>query len=129
MTPRPDPASLCPAVPHLPQGEEGPVFGAPWEARAFAMVVSLHRAGHFTWPEWVQVFSAELSASEHAAHAMAGDTDDYYTCWLAALEKMLALKGIADPAGVEAAVVETVRTWPHPAHIAMREPVGISPAA
>jgi hypothetical protein len=32
----------------------GPVFSAPWEAQAFAMVLALHERGLFTWPEWAR---------------------------------------------------------------------------
>ena len=40
------------AVPTIPCDAEGPVFGAPWEAQAFAMALALHERGVFTWPEW-----------------------------------------------------------------------------
>jgi hypothetical protein len=43
--------------PALPQDEDGPVFNQPWEAKAFALAVRLSEAGHFTWPEWVRIFS------------------------------------------------------------------------
>lgn len=83
----PDDAALA-EVPALPRDEEGPVFKEPWEAQAFAMTVKLHQAGAFTWPEWVEALSAEVAA--------AGETDTpYYTLWLAALEKLVAAKGLA----------------------------------
>ena len=31
-------------------------FAEPWEAKAFAIVVKLAEAGHFTWREWVECF-------------------------------------------------------------------------
>jgi len=37
---------------------EGPAFREPWEARAFAMVIKLHEAGLFTWPEWAETLGA-----------------------------------------------------------------------
>ena len=43
----------APDLPALPRDEAGaPVFQAPWEAQAFAMVVRLREAGHLTWAEW-----------------------------------------------------------------------------
>jgi nitrile hydratase accessory protein len=81
---RPDPTAL----PAIPRDEDGPVFRAPWEAQAFAMVVLLHERGHFTWSDW----SARL-ADEIAAARARGERDDgrrYYHHWLAALEKLLA---------------------------------------
>ena len=84
----PEAADLA-EVPALPRDEEGPVFSEPWEAQAFAMTVKLHQAGIFTWPEWVEALSAEIAA--------AGDDPGvaYYALWLAALEKLVAAKGVA----------------------------------
>ena len=80
------------ALPAIPRDEGGPVFRAPWEAQAFAMTVLLHERGQVTWPEW----SARLAA-EIAAAAARGEDDDgrrYYRHWLAALEQLLADKGL-----------------------------------
>ena len=38
--------------PHASRPPEPPVFAAPWEAQTFALVVSLHDAGLFTWSDW-----------------------------------------------------------------------------
>ncbi len=76
----------------IPRDSEGPVFRAPWEAQAFAMAVKLHEAGHFTWKEW-----AARLAEEIAAAAKRGEEDDgsrYYHYWLAALERIVAEKGL-----------------------------------
>ena len=76
----------------IPRDPEGPVFRAPWEAQAFAMAVKLHQAGHFTWKEW-----AARLAEEIAAAAKRGEDDDgsrYYHHWLAALERIVAEKGL-----------------------------------
>ena len=43
-----DPRAVLPGQPH---DEGGPVFREPWEAQAFAMTLSLHERGLFTWPE------------------------------------------------------------------------------
>lgn len=79
----------------VPRDSDGPVFRAPWEAQAFAMAVRLHEAGHFTWKEW-----AAYLADEIAAAAKRGEEDDgsrYYHHWLAALERMVAEKGLVSP--------------------------------
>lgn len=76
----------------IPRDAEGPVFSAPWEAQAFAMAVKLHEAGHFTWKDW-----AARLADEIAAAAKRGEHDDgsrYYHYWLAALERIVAEKGL-----------------------------------
>jgi nitrile hydratase accessory protein len=80
------------ALPRIPRDADGPVFREPWEAQAFAMAVRLHEAGHFTWREWADRLAAEIKAV-----ADRGETDDgsrYYYHWLAALEKVVADKGL-----------------------------------
>jgi len=77
--------------PGLPVDSDGPVFAEPWQAQAFAMVVALHERGLFSWDEWAHTLSAELKAPDAAA-----DGSDYYDCWLKALERMLAAKGVAE---------------------------------
>jgi nitrile hydratase accessory protein len=81
-----------PDMPPIPQDGDGPVFREPWEAQAFAMVLDLYDKGHFTWFEWVQRLSAEIAAAKERGEADFGDT--YYRHWLAALEKLLAAKGL-----------------------------------
>jgi len=78
------------ALPTLPRDEEGPVFKAPWEAQAFAMTLSLHTRGVFTWREWADTLAAELAAA--AARGEPDDGSHYYQQWLAALEKLVAMK-------------------------------------
>jgi nitrile hydratase accessory protein len=78
------------ALPALPRDSEGPVFKAPWEAQAFAMTVSLHARGVFTWREWADALARELAAP--AARGEPDDGSHYYEHWLAALEKLVAGK-------------------------------------
>ena len=49
------------AVPSIPRDSEGPVFREPWEAQAFAMALTLHARGLFTWPEWSAALAAEIA--------------------------------------------------------------------
>lgn len=80
-------------LPTGPDAGGGPVFAEPWEAQAFAMVLSLHEQGLFTWPEWAQMLAATIEASHAQGDPDLGDT--YYRHWLAALEAMLVAKGVA----------------------------------
>jgi nitrile hydratase accessory protein len=82
------------AVPGLPQGEDGPVFREPWEAQAFAMAVSLHQKGLFTWPEWAATLAGEIKRAQAEGDRDTGET--YYRHWLNALERLVAEKGVAD---------------------------------
>jgi nitrile hydratase accessory protein len=88
-----------PDVPGLPRDSEGPVFREPWEAQAFAMAVMLHERGHFTWVEWSERLAAEIAAAR--ARGEPDDGTRYYHFWLAALEKLVADKGLVAPAELE----------------------------
>jgi nitrile hydratase accessory protein len=101
-------------IPGIPRGPDGPVFGAPWQAQAFAMAVALHQRGFFTWPEWAATLAEEIKLAQNAGDPDIGDT--YYHHWLAALERLVAEKGIADPgttARYRAAWERAARRAPH----------------
>ncbi|MEA2316137.1 MAG: hypothetical protein QOD44_326 [Solirubrobacteraceae bacterium] len=87
------------AVPGIPRDAEGPVFREPWEAQAFAMAVALHDRGVFTWPEWSAALGEEIARAQAAGDPALGDT--YYAHWVAALERLLAERGVADEATLE----------------------------
>ena len=93
------------ALPRIPRDDGGPVFGEPWQAQAFAVAVKLSEAGHFTWKEWAAALAEELKAA-----ADRGEPDDgsrYYEHWLSALERLVAAKGLAEPA----ALLERTDAW------------------
>lgn len=78
-------------VPGLPRDEEGVVFAAPWEAKAFALIVHLHQRGHFEWPAWVQALSAEIARDGSREQAT-----PYYLLWLTAAENLVTARGLLD---------------------------------
>jgi nitrile hydratase accessory protein len=84
------------AMPGLPRDEGGPVFREPWEAQAFALAVSLNERGVFTWSEWGATLGEEIKRAQAAGDPDLGNT--YYRHWLAALERILAAKGVASEA-------------------------------
>lgn len=98
-------AAAAPVAP-IPRGEDGaPVFGAPWEAQAFAMTLALHERRLFSWKEWAAALAEEIKRAQAA-----GDPDDgstYYRHWLAALERLVAAKGVAS----EAVLAERRDAW------------------
>lgn len=93
----------------LPRDAEGPVFSAPWEAQAFALVVHLFEQGHYTWPEWVKYLSAEIAAAKTSPDR----PQAYYEQWLAAAEKLIAAKGLATPAELAARKRELRAPYEH----------------
>ncbi len=68
-----------------PQDADGPVFGEPWEAQAFAMAVKLNEAGVFAWREWAEILGRELASHPERT---------YYENWLTALEAAVEAKGL-----------------------------------
>jgi nitrile hydratase accessory protein len=94
-----DPRSAMKAaisVPGVPRDADGPVFREPWEAQAFAMTLALYERGLFTWPEWAATLADEIKKAQAAGDPDTGET--YYQHWLNALERMVAHKGVTDPA-------------------------------
>jgi len=94
-------------LPELPRDATGePVFAEPWQAKAFALTVALHDHGAFGWDAWSAALGAEI----------ARDGADYWQSWLRALEAVLADRGIADRALMQAmadAWVAAAAATPH----------------
>src|SRR5207248_8771764 len=92
----------------------GPGFQGAGGAQAFAMTVSLHGRGAFTWREWADALAAELAGA-----SAGGEPDDgtrYYEHWLAALEKLVAGKKLILGNELERRVDEwdaAARSTPH----------------
>ena len=80
-------SEACPVTPDLavlpgiPRDAEGAVFAAPWEAKAFALVVQLHQKGCFEWTEWAHYLAQEIAADGTR-------NTPYYLLWLSAAEKL-----------------------------------------
>ena len=83
-------------APGMPHDDNGPVFREPWEAQAFAIKQALEERGVFTAEEWSAALGAEIKRARAAGDPDTGET--YYRHWLAALESLLAAKGVADRA-------------------------------
>ncbi|MHA7773626.1 nitrile hydratase accessory protein [Roseibium sp. M-1] len=100
-------------TPRLPLDQDGgPVFGAPWEARVFAMTLQAHEAGVFSWSEWAETLGAELAKDGDGS----GVSEGYYDHWLAAFEKLLTQKGVAgsrELAGLKTAWDAAAKATPH----------------
>ena len=83
-----------PAAPPRVNGEL--TFEAPWQGRAFGLVMSLAERGVLDYEE----FRAELIAAVAAAdcRSLAGEASfSYYDCWLEALERVLTGRGLVGP--------------------------------
>ena len=69
-----------PDLPALLRDKDGPVFREPWEAQVFAMIVSLHERGTFTWAEWTQALGKQLKSATE---------ENYYESCLKTLENLV----------------------------------------
>jgi len=84
-----------------------PAFAEPWQAEAFSLTLSLHQRGVFTWTEWAETLGREIAAAPE---------EHYYLRWLAALERIVAEKGLASAAELESrrdAWDRAARATPH----------------
>jgi nitrile hydratase accessory protein len=82
------------ASPAIPRDDGGPVFREPWEARAFGLAVALQERGLVTPAEWADTLGAVIAETQD------DDGSRYYECWLAALERIAAEKGLVPGHGV-----------------------------
>ncbi len=110
----------------LPRDAAEPVFPEPWQAHAFAVVMSLYQDGHYTWAEWDDYLGYHIQAPGHFGGTAAGDADGaengeteadlsranynpflaacerdgarFYHLWLAAAEHLLDAKGLVTKA-------------------------------
>lgn len=109
-------------LPGMPTDGAEPVFREPWEAHAFALAVSLHQRGLFTWPEWAEALAQQIGAAQAAGDADLGDT--YYRHWLATLETLVTRKGassIDELARYQQAWDRAADRTPHGQAIELRE--------
>lgn len=89
------------ALPGLPRDRDGPVFAEPWQAQAFAMTLTLHQRGVFTWSEWAAALAAQITRAQADGDPDTGDT--YYLHWLATLERIVADKGVTTNSALDRA--------------------------
>ncbi len=96
--------TTCPpatsAVPEMegelayPRSNGEPVFDAPWQSRAFGMVVDLHKAGQFPWDDFKGRLIAEVRAGRPADAP--ADAPEYYYQWVAAFTRLVVETGLLD---------------------------------
>jgi len=110
------------SLPGLPRDRDGPVFGTPWQAQAFALTLSLHEKGVFSWPEWAAALSSQIKSAQASGDPDTGET--YYQHWLNALERLVIAKEIATGdslRALEQAWDVAARSTPHGQPITLRK--------
>lgn len=68
------------------------VFEEPWQGRVFGMAAALSAAGVFQWDAFRERLVAHIATAEARPEPF-----EYYPCWLAAFEDVLAEAGIVMP--------------------------------
>ncbi len=99
------------------------MFAEPWQAQAFALAVNLSEQGHFTWKEWTDALADRLR--DAAARGEPDDGSRYYHHWVAALERLVAAKGLTDPPALHTrkeAWADAYRHTPHGQPVVLRKP-------
>jgi nitrile hydratase accessory protein len=96
-------------LPGQPRDADGPVFREPWEAQAFATALMLHQRSLYTWSEWARALAQQIGAAQAQGDPDRGDT--YYRHWLAALETLIAAKGLSS----SDELLRYQRAWKHAA--------------
>jgi nitrile hydratase accessory protein len=102
---------------------EEPVFAEPWQAQAFALAVKLSERGYFTWKEWAAALAHELKLA--AQRGAPDDGSRYYECWLRALERLVAAKGLISSeilAERKRAWIAAYRRTPHGKPVELKNP-------
>jgi nitrile hydratase accessory protein len=84
---------------------EQPRFREPWEAQAFALVLTLHEGGLFAWSEWTAALAREIHAPAGSGSVEGGSAT--YRAWLATLESLVVEKGAVS----REALVARARAW------------------
>lgn len=104
--PEKDVAAASPGIPLDDRGE--PVFFEPWQAKAFALTLSLHEQGVMSWSEWAEALGRACADCALPQTASAADhAGAYFTAWLRALEDVLQARSILSSDLLD----ETAETW------------------
>jgi nitrile hydratase accessory protein len=80
------------------------------------MALALHERGLFSWREWAEALGREVARGQQEP----GSRPGFYEHWLAALEALVAEKGLASPRRLDdlrSAFDRAARATPHGAPI------------
>lgn len=82
--------------------QAAPSFDHEWQRRAFGLALALSEFGHYPWSEFQQSLIDAIGAWETTGGSDSDSHADwqYYDHWVAALEKVVAQRGLlAEAAG------------------------------
>jgi nitrile hydratase accessory protein len=106
------------------------VFAEPWEARAFALALTLSGGERFSWDEFRDLLIAEIAAGDAAAGADTahdtGSASGYYQRWLAALERVLCAKAMLSGEEIDRRAAAIAASPPAPTKSQGRGPIKVA---
>ena len=82
-------------LPFTNKTEDQIVFQNPWHSQLFAITVQMSEKGNFSWKEFVEVFGESLKKQRTLSYNLDGN-NDYFSCWLNALEEILIIKKVSN---------------------------------
>lgn len=108
---------------------EATVFAEPWEARAFAIALTLSGGKGFSWDEFRDRLIAEIArddATSKSRGSSDADASRYYECWLAALEQVLCAKSFLGIEEIDRRAAAIAASPPAPTKAQSRGPIRIA---
>jgi nitrile hydratase accessory protein len=113
-----------------PGNSDEAVFAEPWEARAFALAVTLSGGERFSWDEFRDLLIGEIAAGDAAASAdpaqVMGGASGYYERWLAALERVLCAKAMLSAEEIDRRAAAIAASPPVPTKSQGRGPIKVA---
>ena len=92
-------------------GFENLTFNTPWSARLFGMTLAASRKQLFTLQQFQAALIEQIQQQEKGG--CISTDDDYYSCWLAALQNLLEAQNLWQPEQLKAREVEVVEAGEH----------------
>ncbi|KPQ01533.1 nitrile hydratase accessory protein [Marinobacter sp. HL-58] len=92
-------------------GFENLTFSTPWSARLFGMTLAASEKGFFTLQQFQSALIGRISEKER--FGCINTDDDYYTCWLEALQGLLEEKNLWQVHQLREREVEVVEAAEH----------------
>jgi len=107
---------------------EDTVFAEPWEARAFAIALTLSGGEGFSWDEFRNRLIAEIAQADAVREPRDGAdaSPKYYECWLAALEKILREKALLGADEIDRRAAAIAASPPAPTKAQSHGPIRIA---
>ena len=96
----------------LPRSNGELVFETPWQSRMFGATVALQRRGALDLEEFRAELIEEIQTWQ-SSHEPADEGWAYYERWQAALERVLARRGLVATTELDARAAALAHAWSH----------------